>query len=837
MRDFVTTTWQDVTYGFRMILRKPGFTVVAVLSLALGIAANTVIFSLINTTLLRPLPYADPDRLVEIWSVPLDHKDQRNWVTAYNLLAFREHAKSFEAMGGTREQVCNIGSDQLGQPPERVDCENMMPSMFTTLGIHPIVGRVLAEDENPVDHPAPVLLISESFWQRHYNRDPSVLGKVLRVDGLDKTVIGVMPKNFYMFDDQADFWTPMNWTHTEMASTQYALGTMARLRAGVSIEQAQAEVDALAAGLRAADPVRNKNQGVLLQPIADALYGDLRSPLLLLQGAVVLVLLIGCANVAGLLLARAASRRTEIAVRTAIGAGRGRIIRQLVTESLPLSLLGGALGILLAWGGLKLFIAAAPPGFPRLAELSLDRAVLAFTAGVAILTAVVFGIVPALQASKVDLAGSLKESGRGGTDGAGRQHVRSALVTLQIAMALVLLIGAGLMINSFVRIESNPLGADPKNLLTFDFRFARDEAIKPYARYRNQGLWEVNPLTTQTFQRVFERLKALPGASSVAAATTPPLAGSLDMGFWIVGRSETPGPDGLAPQSAGYIAVTQNYFSTLRSAFVLGRDFGDRDTVAAPFVAVINETMAKKFWPNESPIGKQIRLDYVPDEPLREIIGVVKDIRMSRQQKQFTPCVYVPYLQQTARWMGAGYAARAGMFFILRLAGNPMAMAESVRRVVAEVDPDRPVANMRTVEEYLDRQVQYVHLYVLMLGIFGVIAAVLAAIGIYGVMAFAVAERTREIGIRMALGASTNDILRLVVLHALILLAIGLALGLAGSYALTRYLSSALYEVKATDPSTFAVVSLVLALVAMAACLVPTRRAVSVNPTVALRYG
>ncbi|MBV8729843.1 MAG: ABC transporter permease [Acidobacteriia bacterium] len=832
----MTTTWQDIVYGFRMLLRKPGFTIVAALSLALGIGANTLIFSLINTTLLRPLPYAEPDRLVEIWSVPKDHKDQRNWVTAYNMLAFRERAQSFAAMGGTREQVCNIGSDRSGQPPERVDCENMMPSMFTALGIKPVLGRVLAEDENPVDNPAPVLLISERFWKKHFNRDPNVVGKVLRVDGLDKTVIGVMPKNFYLFDDQTDFWTPMNWTHTEMASTQYALGTMARLKHGVSIQQAQAEMDGLAAQQVAADPVRNKNLSVKLQPMTDALYGDLRSPLLLLQGAVALVLLIGCANVAGLLLARAASRRTEIAVRTAIGAGRWRIIRQLITESLPLSLLGGALGILFAWGGLKLFIAAAPPGFPRLSELSLDLTVLGFTAAVAVLTALVFGIVPAIQASKADLVGSLKESGRSGTDGAARQHLRSALVALQIAMALVLLIGAGLMINSFVRIERNPLGADPKNLLTFDFRFARDEAIKPVARYRNQGLWEVNPKTTQTFQRVFERLQTLPGVLSVAGASTPPLAGSLGMGFWIEGRSQTPGPDGMAPQSAGYIAVTQNYFSTLKAPVVQGRDFNDRDTAAAPFVAVINETMAKKFWPNESPIGKQIRLDYVPNEPVREIVGVIRDIRMSLQQKQFSPCIYVPYRQQTPRWMGAGYGLRAGMFFILRTAGKPMALAESVRRAVAEVDPDRPVANIRTVEENLDRQVQYVHLYVLLLGIFGTIAAVLAVIGIYGVMAFAVAERTREIGIRMALGASANDVFRLVVLRALILLAIGLTLGLAGSFALTRYLSSALYEVKATDPPTFAMVSLLLALVAMAACLIPTRRAVSINPSMALRY-
>jgi putative ABC transport system permease protein len=832
----MTTTWQDIIYGFRTLRKKPGFTIVAALSLALGIGANTVIFSLINTTLLRPLPYAAPDRLVELWSIPLDHKDQRNWVVAANLLAFQQRAQSFQAMGGAREQVCNIGSDQHGQPPERVDCENMMPSLFQTLGVKPLLGRVLAEDENPVDDPPLVLLISERFWERHFNRDPAVIGKVMRVDGLDKTVIGVMPKNFYVFDDQADFWTPMNWTRTEMSSATYALGTVARLKPGVSIQQAQAEMETFAAQQLAADPVRNKNVGAKVQPLADALYGDLRQPLLLLQGAVALVLLIGCANVAGLLLARAASRRTEIAVRSSIGAGRSRIVRQLITESLPLSLLGGVLGVALAWAGLKLFVAAAPPGFPRLSELTIDPVVLGFTAAVAILTALVFGIVPAMQVSKTDLMASLKESGRSGTDGAGRQHLRSALVTLQIAMALVLLIGAGLMINSFIRIESNPLGADPKNLLTFDFRFARDEAIKPVARYRNQGVWEINPRTEQTFKRVFERLQTMPGVVAVAGAGTPPLAGSLGMPFWIAGRPQTPGSDGMAPQSAGYIAVTPNYFATLKASFALGRDIDNRDTASSPFVAVINETMAKKFWPNESPIGKQIRMDYVPDEPVREIVGVIKDIRMSRQQKEFTPCVYVSYLQQTRRFMGAGYGVRAGMYFILRTMGKPMAISESVRRAVAGVDPGRPVADMRTVEQYLDRQVQYVHLYVLLLGIFGAIAAVLAAIGIYGVMAYSVAERTREIGIRMALGARADDIFRLVVLQALILLAIGLALGLAGSFALTGYLASALYEVKATDPSTFAVVSLLLAVVAVVACLIPTRRAVSVNPTVALRY-
>jgi putative ABC transport system permease protein len=832
----MNTLWQDVVYGFRTLFKKPGFMLVAALSLALGIGANTVIFSLIDTTLLRPLPYPEAGRLVMIWSAPLDHPDQIDGVRAYNYLEFQKTAQSFESMGGIRNQVCNIGADEHGQPPERVDCENFTPSMFKTLGVTPVLGRFLAEDENPVDITARVLLISSRFWQKRFNHDPNVIGQTLRVDGLDKTIVGVMPPTFYLFDEQADFWTPMNWTRTEMQSTQYNLGVAARLKPGVSLKQAQAEMTALAAQQASSDPGRNKNIGAFVQTMNESLYGQLRSPLLLLQGAVGLVLLIGCANVAGLLLARAASRRTEIAVRTAIGAGRWRIVRQLVTESLPLSLIGGLLGILLAWGGLRLFVASAPPNFPRLNELSLDPPVLVFTAAVSILTTGIFGIAPAIQASNPDLVGSLKESGRSGTEGVARQHMRSALVAFQIALALILLIGAGLMINSFMRIQSNSLGADPTNLLTFDFRFARDEAIKPYGRYRSAGLWDINPQTTLTFQRVYERIQNIPGVVSAAGAGTRPLAGALQMGFLIEGRPAPP-PDanGQPSQTANYIAVTQSYFSTLRTPMVQGREFNDRDTAASPFVVIVNQTMAKRFWPDESPIGKRLRLDYVPDEPVREIVGVATDIRMSRQQRQLTPTIYVPYHQQTPRWMGAGFGVRAGMFFILRTQPKPMRLVTSIRQAVAEVDPNKPVANIQTVEQYLDGQVQYVRLYVLLLGIFGGIAAGLAAIGIYGVMAYSVAERTREIGIRMALGAGAADVFRAIALHALTLLWIGLALGLAGSFALTRFLKSALYEVTATDPSTFIAVSLLLSAVAMVACLVPTRRAVSVNPTVALR--
>ena len=832
----MTTLRQDLLFGFRMLFRKPTFTIIAALSLALGIGANTVIFSLINTTLLRPLPFSDSGRLVMLWSAPLDHKDQLNGITAYNFLSFQEQAKSFESVGMIRNNVCNIGADEHGQPPERVDCENFTPSVFKTLGVKPVLGRVLADDENPIDTPAPVFLISYRFWQRRFNGNPNVIGQTLRVDGLDKTIIGVMPPNFYVFDEDADFWTPMNWTRTEMQSTQYTSGVVARLRPGVSVRQAQAELDGLMAQLASSD-ARDKNLGAVVQTMTESLYGGLRSPLLLLQGAVAIVLLIGCANVAGLLLARAASRRTEVAVRSAIGAGRGRIVRQLITENVPLALFGGAMGIALAWGGLRLFVAAAPPGFPRLSELSLDATTLAFTLLISILAALVFGIAPAVQASKPDLAGSLKETTRGGTDGIVRQRLRSGLVVLQIAMALTLLIGAGLMINSFVRIQNNALGVDPKDLLTFDFRFSRDEAIKPYARYRNAGLWDVLPVTTLTFTHVYERLKSLPGVLSVAGAGTPPLAGALNMGFLILGQPAPPlDSNGQPSQTANYIAITPDYFATLRTPVVQGREFNDRDTASAPFVAVINQTMAKRYWPNESPIGKQIRLDYVPDEPLREIVGVVSDIRMNRQQRQLRPAIYVPYLQQTPRWMGAGYSVRAGMIFILRTQGKPLNLVSGVRQAVGEIDHTHPVASVRTVEDLLDQQVRYVRLYVLLLSIFGGIAAVLAAIGIYGVMAYSVAERTREIGIRMALGAGAGDVLRIVAWRSLILLFAGLILGLAGALAVTRYLTSALYEITATDPLTYVAVSAMLAAVTFLACIVPTRRAISVNPVEALRY-
>jgi putative ABC transport system permease protein len=438
---------------------------------------------------------------------------------------------------------------------------------------------------------------------------------------------------------------------------------------------------------------------------------------------------------------------------------------------------------------------------------------------------------------------SLKESGRSGTDGAARQFLRSILVTAQIALALVLLIGAGLMINSFVRVQKNDLGADAHNLLTFDFRFAQNDAIKPYARYRGVGLWDVSPLPALTFDRIVERMRALPGVLSAAAISRPPLnSDGISMPFLIEGRPAPPPSPAGAPgsqeqaQTASYFSVTPGFFSTMKIPVRQGREFDAQDTASGTQVIVINQALARRFFANEDPVGKRITLDFVPDERPRQIIGIVGDTRATRLQKEPVPTMYVPHVQQPARWLGPQWNDRAGMFFVLRTSGDPKKLVETAKRAVADVDLSRPATNFRTVEENLSQQTQFLRLYILLLGIFGGIAAILAAIGIYGIMAYSVAERTREIGIRMALGAGSREVLKMVMRHALLMVGIGCVIGLAGSVALTRLVSSGLYGVTATDPATYGAISVLLIIVAVIACLIPTVRAIRVDPTIALRY-
>ncbi|MBZ5634502.1 MAG: ABC transporter permease [Acidobacteriia bacterium] len=840
------TVARDILYAIRSLRRNPGFTAAATISLALGIGANTLIFSLLDSTLLKPLAFPDPNRLAVIWTVPAENPSQAQTASISTYFAFRDRASSFESVGAYNGAACGqgiLGADQDGAPAERILGQTLSPSLFRSLGVKPLMGRTFTDEEDQVDNVAPVVVISHGMWQRRFAGDPAVVGKTLTLNSAKSTVIGVMPANFVFFGDQVEFFLPLCLTGTQVLSRVGGNTIVGRLKPGISIKQAQSEVDTISAQLAASDQERHKGLGARVEALQSAAYGAFRSPLLLLQGAVAFVLLIACANVAGLLLARAASRRTEVAVRGALGAGRGRIVRQLLAESFPLSALGGVVGLLLAWGGLKLFLVIAPANFPRLHEITVDMRVLGFTALVVLLTSVIFAVVPAIQTSKLDLLNSLKESSRSGTEGTGHQYLRRALVTGQIALALLLLISAGLMINSFIRIQKQDLGADPKNLLTFDFRWPISAGAKPAGKYRGVGLWDVSPRPGQMFDRVAERLRNVPGVVSAAAVNVPPLnkAGiPLSTSFLIEGRAAPPSSNSASgsqqlDQTANYFAVTPDFFATMRVPLVRGRDFNDRDTAEAPLVMIINQTLARQFFPRENPIGQQVTLNIAPNERPREIIAVVGDTVTTRLEREHTPAVYVPHLQQTSQFAGPLVYFRTGMYFVVRTSGEPMNLANAVKRAVAEVDPNTPVAGLRTLQENLNDQVGNMRIYMLLLGLFGIVSVILAATGIYGVMAYSVAERTREIGIRMALGAGSANVLGMILRQAGVMIAAGVAIGTAGAVSLTGLMQSALYGITPTDPGTYGAVCVLLVLIALLACAIPTRRAVRVDPTIALR--
>lgn len=831
----MTTLWQDITYGFRMLVKKPGFTVAAILSLALGIGANTTIFSIINGTLLSALPYQDPDRVMILWSVPTNEPNNRSSVTAAQYLAWKDTSKAFSSIGGYYGRVVNLNGEKSGALAESIQMAQITSSMWDVLGVKPLIGRVFTPDEDQHGNPAKVAVLSYPFWQSRFDGAASAVGQTVRVDNEQITVIGVMPKDFDFANNDTAYWAPMGFTPQQLNSAASFVLVAGRLKDGVRIEQARTEMDSIAAGLRQTAPERNRDRGIFVEEIQSAFTQGLKEPLMVLQGAVIFVLLIACSNVAGLLLARAASRRAEVGVRAALGARRGRVIRQLLTESVMLALAGGALGGALGWAGLRMILASLPEGSLPTDNIGISGTVLAYTAAVSILTGLVFGVLPALQTSKVDLATSLKESGRSGMDGSARQRVRQTLVAGQIALALVLLIGAGLMMNSFLKLRSNKLGADTSNLLSFEFRFAQSEMMKPVGQFRGFGLWEINPITGLTFDRMQQRLQGIPGVISAAGINRPPLTGTMEMGFSIQGR---PAPEpGTGPGlRASYYAVTPNYFSTMKIPVLQGRDFATTDSTAGAPVVIISKTMAERWWPNENPIGKTITLDFVPNEVPRQIVGVAGDTLQGRFEQQPQPTLYVPHVQQTAQWEGPFWNFRAAMYFVIRTLDEPNKLIPSVRSAVADIDSSKPAGSLRTVEGYLNDGLSEVRVFMMMLTVFGISAAVLAALGIYGVMAYTVAQRTREIGIRVALGASSGNVVGLVVRQAILLITIGIVVGVVGAFALTRFLATFLWQVSPTDPLTFAAVSFGLLLVAVLACLVPTRRAVGVDPTVALRY-
>jgi putative ABC transport system permease protein len=780
----------------------------------------------------------------------LNRPEQLGTFSISRYVAWRDETRSFESVAAFNGIACGVrtlGFEQNRVPPERIIGQTVSPSFFRTLGVQPMIGRTFTDAEDIVDQVAPVMLISHRTWERRFGGDPAIIGKLVTLDRTPTTVIGVLPPTFDFFGERIEFIAPLCLTRAQVESRVGGNSVVARLKAGVSIADAQRELDALAAELATRDPDRHRGFGIRVESISraqarslDAIgqpSGDYGTSLMILQGAVAFVLLIACANVAGLLMARTAARRNEVSLRLALGAPRGRIVRQLITETLPLAVLGATAGTALAWGGLDLVVAAAPANLPRLEQISLDLRVLGITALVTLFTNLFFALAPALQASNVAVVPALRDSSRSTTDSVHRQRLRSGLVAGQVALAVVLLAGAGLMIRSFIRVLHTDLGADPTNVLTFDFRLPPREVFKQVGMYRGSGLFEVSPVAAQTIDRVVERLQHVPGVSIAAAGNSSLLSGqAITLPFTIEGGSMvTTGTPGDTLPTADYQALTPHFFSVMKIPLRRGRDFDPADTADTPFVAIVNETLAQQFFANEDPIGRSLRFDYLPNEPAREIVGVVGDTLAGRFQSQSMPAIYVPHVQQTSQFVGPLVYLRTGLTFTLRTEGDPLRLIPSVQRAVAEIDPATPVANPRTVEQILDDQVKYLRLYMLLLGAFGIAASLLAAIGIYGVIAYAVTQRTREFGIRMAMGARAVDVLLMVLGYALRVIGIGLAVGLVLALSVSQTLRSLLFEVTSTDPATYVVVSLVLLIVAAIACLVPARRATLVSPTVALR--
>ncbi len=811
---------QDSLHGLRMLRQNPGFTIVAGMSLALGIGANTAILGVMQKVLLGNLPFRDADRLVIIRTFPLDAPARQDNASAPQYLAWKEQAAGFESMGASLPQEKDFEA-QEGSPAERIPGQGFAPALFHVLGAQPLLGRLFTEEEGQIDQAAHVIVLSYRLWQKHFGADPNILHQRILLSGVTTEIIGVMPLEFHYPIEETQYWIPLSLSRIQLRGTANFFTVTARLKPGASIQQVQAGLDAIAAQRARDFPQLEQGAGVRVQPFREAALGWARRPLLTLEGAVVLVLLIACANVAGLLLARGSARAPELAMRAALGAGRGRIVRQLLAESLLLSTIGGALGIAVAWVTTRSLIAMAPPpgGLPVSwtgDPSGLDIRVLGWTGLISVLTGLIFGAGPALA------------SARGASSRLRSQWVQPALVAAQIALALVALTGSGLLMKSFLRLAGHDLNFQPDGLLSFEFRMPIERYMHLIGSYNGYPYSENSPPPALTMQRLHNRLREIPGATSVAGISFPVLDSLLlpNLTFRVEG-SERAG-------RAEYFLVTPNLFATLGAPLERGRDFDVRDGPSSPWVAIVNETAARQFWPGADPVGKRFRLDIVPDEQPREVIGVVRDIPVQRRQSSPRPVVYTSYLQQPARYRGPWDNMFGQMTFLLRTPGDPMSLLPEARSAAAEIEPAIPLSKIQRLERVGASEREFRN-YALVVSLFAMTAMVLAAIGIYGVMSYAVARRTREIGIRIALGAHALHVTGLVGRYAVRPVAAGLILGLAGSLAVTRLIASQLWGVDPFDLATFAGVLLVLICVAGMACLIPGKRAIQVEPTVALR--
>jgi putative ABC transport system permease protein len=800
----------DLRYALRMLVKSPAFSIVAILTLGLAIGANSAIFSVVNAVLLRPLPYPQSEQLVRVFGKQpqLDLAPS----SPANFLEWKEENQVFERIGTYVGQGFNLLG---GDKPERVIGARVSADLLQLLRVQPALGRLFTSDEDQEGR-GQVVILSHDFWRSRFGGDANTVRQTITLNDRPYTVVGVMPAGFAFPSTRTQVWVPVAFNAAERNTrdTNF-IDVIARLKPGVSIEQARANMNAVAQSQAERYPKTNTGIEVQVVSLQEHAVGDVRPMLVVLLGAVAFVLLIACANVANLLLARAAARQREMAIRGALGASRSRVVRLLLTESVLLAVVGGALGLVLAIWSLDLLVSLKPANLPRLAEIGVNRTVFLFTLTVSVVTGLLFGVAPALQVSKMDLNEGLKEGSRGGSDSPRRHRIRALLVVSEVALSLVLLVGAGLMIRSFSRLLAVDPGFKADHVLT---AFVSLPASK-YPRREEQ---------TAFFDRLLERLRNVPSVSAAGLVTDIPLYGGSSTGFDVEGRPPAaPGQRAMTD----YRVINADYFAAMGMKLVKGRAFTRYDTGDAPGVVIINETLAARFFAGEDPIGRRLDLSGEPRD-LREIVGVVGDVRNYGVDEEVKPEVYVPFLQSAPEYLSGVVSA---LTIVVRSTIEPAALGAALREQVQALDKAQPVSEIKTMEWYLAESMAQRRFNMLLLGVFAGLALVLAAVGIYGVIAYTVTQRTHEMGIRIALGAKGGDILRLVFGNAMATTLAGIALGLGAAFALTRLLRSLLYQVSPTDPFVFVAIPLLLLSVAVIATYLPARRAMKVNPITALR--
>ena len=801
--------WQDLRYGARRLAKDPAFTAVALLALTLGMGSTATIFSVVDTVLLKPLPFRDAERLLVIWEKNPSQNRYRMFVAPANFLAWQKQSRAVEQMAALQEARLNLTGGPNGHiDPEELKVERVTAGLFPLLGVEPKVGRTFRPEE---DQPGRTnfVLLSHALWQRRFAGDPGIAGKTIRLRDQPYTVVGVLPPAFAVMEPGVEVFVPLglNPSNTRAANAR-VLTVIARRRG--PLEQVRAELDAVGAQMEQALPALDKGCRPSVFELGDELVSGVRQALWVLMAAVGCLLLMACVNVANLLLARGATRRKEIALRCALGAGRGRIAAQLLSESVLLALGGGALGLLLAAGAIYVLAHGGPAGVPRLAQAALDLRVFGFALGVSLVTGILFGLAPGMQASGSGLSMTLNEGGRGGTAGRAGRRIRNALAIAEVALAVVVLIGAGLLIRSFIRLRGVDPGFRPAGVLTVRVPLAGGRNTKGERRIA-------------FFKQVTDRIATLPGVRAVGAVNVLPLTG-LGVGatFAVEGR---PAPNAEQRPLGLMRSVNSAYFSAMGIPLVAGRAPADSDTALSPPVIVVNQTLARRFWPGASAIGGRLAIDQIGGR-VAEIVGVVGDVKPDRINGAEWPTIYVPYAQGPA----------AAMTLAVRTAGAPLGLASAVTREVRQLDPDQPVADVRTMEEVVNLAVSGARFQTALLASFAGVAFLLAAVGIYGVISYDVSQRTNEIGIRMALGAQPADVQRLILGQGARLAVYGIVAGLLGAGVLTRWMGTMLFGVGPTDVWTYAAVSILLAVVALGASYVPSRRAMVPDPVIALRH-